>query len=72
MELIVSNLYSKSKISRITMIIPTIFIIVGLFAAFNHSLWRDEMQGWLVAKNSIDLVDLEDEKKNQDYRKSHT
>ena len=34
------------------------FILIGLFAAFNHSLWRDEMQGWLVAWRSDDLISL--------------
>ena len=38
--------------------IPSIFIIIGLFAAFNHALWRDEMQGWLVAWQSENLIDL--------------
>ena len=35
-----------------------VFIFVGLLAAFNHSLWRDEMQGWLVAWRSESLFDL--------------
>tara|TARA_B100000579_G_scaffold6402_1_gene4879 strand:+ start:843 stop:2399 length:1557 start_codon:yes stop_codon:yes gene_type:complete len=38
--------------------IPCIFIILGLFAVFNHSLWRDEMQGWLVAWQSENIIDL--------------
>ena len=39
-------------------LIPSLFIIIGLFAAFNHALWRDEMQGWLVAWQSDNLIDL--------------
>ncbi len=39
-------------------LLPTLFIIIGLFAAFNHALWRDEMQGWLVAWKSDNLIDL--------------
>tara|TARA_B100000965_G_scaffold389252_1_gene394706 strand:+ start:202 stop:1755 length:1554 start_codon:yes stop_codon:yes gene_type:complete len=39
-------------------LLPFIFIIIGLFAAFNHALWRDEMQGWLVAWRSDNLIDL--------------
>ena len=38
--------------------LPTLFIIIGLFGAFNHALWRDEMQGWLVAWQSDNLIDL--------------
>ena len=39
-------------------LLPIIFITIGLFAAFNHALWRDEMQGWLVAWESNNLIDL--------------
>tara|TARA_Y100001968_G_scaffold74409_1_gene65849 strand:- start:215 stop:1777 length:1563 start_codon:yes stop_codon:yes gene_type:complete len=39
-------------------LIPILFIIIGLLAAFNHALWRDEMQGWLVAWQSDNLIDL--------------
>ena len=39
-------------------LLPTIFIIVGFLGAFNHALWRDEMQGWLVAWQSENLIDL--------------
>ncbi len=39
-------------------LIPLSFIVIGLFAAFNHALWRDEMQGWLVAWQSDNLIDL--------------
>ena len=39
-------------------LLPFVFIVIGLFAALNHSLWRDEMQGWLVAWQSDNLIDL--------------
>ena len=39
-------------------LLPIVFIIIGLIAAFNHALWRDEMQGWLVAWQSDNLIDL--------------
>ncbi len=39
-------------------LLPTFFIIIGLFGAFNHALWRDEMQGWLVAFQRDSLIDL--------------
>ncbi len=35
-----------------------LFIFIGLLGAFNHSLWRDEMQGWLVAWRSDSLISL--------------
>ena len=37
---------------------PILFITIGLLGAFNHALWRDEMQGWLVAWQSENLIDL--------------
>ena len=48
--------FARKNFFEIFLII--IFITVGLFAAFNHSLWRDEMQGWLVAWQSDNLIDL--------------
>ncbi len=39
-------------------LLPILFITIGLFGAFNHALWRDEMQGWLVAWQSDNLIDL--------------
>tara|TARA_B100000700_G_scaffold126429_1_gene141557 strand:- start:1594 stop:3150 length:1557 start_codon:yes stop_codon:yes gene_type:complete len=38
--------------------LPALFIIIGFLAALNHALWRDEMQGWLVAWQSENLIDL--------------
>ena len=37
---------------------PLIFALIGLYAAFHHSLWRDEMQGWLVAWRSNSWIEL--------------
>ena len=38
--------------------LPILFITIGLLGVFNHALWRDEMQGWLVAWHSDSLIDL--------------
>lgn len=35
-----------------------LFVAIGLLGAFNHVLWRDEMQGWLVAWRSQSWVEL--------------
>ncbi len=48
--------WNKEKI--IETLIPVICICIGLIAIINHVLWRDEMQGWLVAINSGSLIDL--------------
>ena len=43
---------------RLIYFFPGLFMIIGLLGTFNHSLWRDEMQGWLVAWKSSNFVDL--------------
>ena len=53
----VNNIHLPNK-RFYEILFPTLFITIGLFAAFNHSLWRDEMQGWLVAWQSDNLIDL--------------
>ncbi len=54
------NLFSTkiSKYRLIEILIPLIFILIGFFGALNHSLWRDEMQGWMVAWRSNSLKEL--------------
>ncbi len=54
------NPYYKGIFTRdnFAVIFPLFFIFCGLLAAFHHSLWRDEMQGWLVAWRSDTLVSL--------------
>ena len=46
----------KEKI--IAILIPILCISIGLIAIINHVLWRDEMQGWLVAIKSNSFIDL--------------
>ncbi len=43
---------------KINRIFPVLFILIGLLGAFNHVLWRDEMQGWLVAWRSDSWIEL--------------
>ncbi len=35
-----------------------IFFIVGLFNILNHEMWRDELQAWLLARESTSVTDL--------------
>ncbi len=50
---------TKFKLKKyIEILIPTLAIGIGLLVIKNHVLWRDEMQGWLVAWNSHSLVEL--------------
>ena len=34
------------------------YFLVGLFAAFHHEMWRDEIQAWLLARDSTGVFDL--------------
>ena len=39
-------------------VITTVFILVGSFAAFHHEMWRDEIQAWLLARDSTSVINL--------------
>ncbi len=55
-----NNYLVKNGLPKISsnILFPSLFIFIGLLGVFNHSLWRDEMQGWLVARHSQNFVDL--------------
>ena len=38
--------------------ITLLFSVVGIVAALHHEMWRDEIQAWLVARDSSSLFDL--------------
>ena len=35
-----------------------LFILLGIIGIINHEMWRDELQAWLIAKNSGSLINL--------------
>ena len=39
-------------------VITTAFILVGGFSAFHHEMWRDEIQAWLLARDSASVIEL--------------
>lgn len=39
-------------------IVLSIFAVAGLGAILNHAMWRDEMMGWTVARDSNSLAEL--------------
>ena len=45
-----------------------LFVILGLLGIINHSMWRDEMNVWLIAKYSHNLADFWD---NIHYDRGH-
>ena len=34
------------------------FLVLGLIGVFNHEMWRDELQAWMIARDSSSLIDL--------------
>ena len=38
--------------------ITTLFLIVGGYGAAHHEMWRDEIQAWLLARDSTSVFDL--------------
>ncbi len=48
----------RLKNINLNVLFPFVFIFIGFLGLFHHSLWRDEMQGWLVAWHSNTWIDL--------------
>lgn len=45
----------------------TIFAIITLIGILNHAMWRDELNGWLIARDSSSLVDFFDNVKYEGH-----
>ena len=41
-----------------TIVLTAIFLLVGTIVAVHHEMWRDELQAWLIARDSTSLIDL--------------
>ena len=44
--------------SHFALILTVIFLLASAFAISNHEMWRDEIQAWLIARDSTSLFDL--------------
>ena len=51
-----SRLLSKENIFAIS--VTTVFLLAGGFAALHHEMWRDEIQAWLLARDSASILEL--------------
>ncbi len=38
--------------------VTTLFLLVGGYTAIHHEMWRDEIQAWLLARDSASIFDL--------------
>lgn len=51
------NSFSKSN-TAFTGLLVSVFFIFGLIGIANHEMWRDELQAWMIARDSSSLSDL--------------
>lgn len=51
------NFVSKEDATWIKVLV-SIFLLLGLIGILNHEMWRDELQAWMIAKDSLSLTDL--------------
>jgi hypothetical protein len=51
------SLSLKSE-TNFTILLVSIFFILSLVGIVNHEMWRDELQAWLIAKDSSSLIDV--------------
>lgn len=47
-----------SKYDRLSVPISAALLVVGAFVIAHHELWRDEVQAWLLARDSASAIDL--------------
>ncbi len=42
----------RSKKNKFALGVTLVFLILGIINAFHHEMWRDEIEAWLIAKDS--------------------
>ena len=50
--------FSLANIKHFESFLLLIFFILGLLGILNHAMWRDELNGWLIARDSPSLTDF--------------
>ena len=53
-----NNRESTDKLFSFTNILICSFFIFGFIGILNHELWQDEMQAWMIAKDSSSIANL--------------
>jgi hypothetical protein len=49
---------TESRGDRFAWIIATVFFLLGAILLFNHEMWRDEINPWLLARDSTSVPNL--------------
>jgi hypothetical protein len=55
------------KNDRLPLLIAAAFLVVGGFVMAHHELWRDEVQAWLLARDSSSAIDLLSRQRNEGH-----
>ena len=50
--------FSLANIQHFENFLLLVFFILGLLGILNHAMWRDELNGWLIARDSPSLTDF--------------
>ena len=50
--------FSLANIQHFESFLLLIFFILGFLGILNHAMWRDELNGWLIARDSPSLTDF--------------
>ena len=48
----------KAPDPRFAIVLTVMFLLASAFAISHHHMWRDELQAWLIARDSTSLFDL--------------
>lgn len=48
----------RNETNRYAILLTFAFVTIGTFAITHHEMWRDEIQAWLLARDSTSLTDL--------------
>ena len=50
--------FSLANIQHFESFLLLVFFVLGLLGILNHAMWRDELNGWLIARDSASLTDF--------------
>lgn len=50
--------FSLANVQHFESFLLLAFFILGLLGILNHAMWRDELNGWLIARDSSSLTDF--------------
>ena len=48
----------RDRVNRFNLILLLAFFLIATLGIVNHEMWRDELQAWLIAKDSLSIPEL--------------